>query len=210
MTVTWKSRRSQNKTFLRGASPGIPYELWDKHTIGWRKWNIATQERKVCDIEVEIAMFVVKEIVELIHCFCDITYGRSDVLVITVEAGIHLPKNEKGPYIDHLTPCPSKWLSKFSSVHLHVYIQQMEYNFYFMWHLYDANEQNLVVQCLCNFELSDNLTQCNFELSSAKPKKRSISYFVKSEYLGKNTDIHEKWQISTGGRDLTSVIENQS
>ena len=39
--LIWKSRRSQNKTFIRGASPGIPYELWDKHAIGWRRWNIA-------------------------------------------------------------------------------------------------------------------------------------------------------------------------
>ena len=58
--LRWKSRRSYNKTFIRGASPGIPYELWDKNTIGWRRWNIATQERKVCDMEVEIVTFVVK------------------------------------------------------------------------------------------------------------------------------------------------------
>ena len=48
--LRWKSRRPKNKTFIRGASPGIPYELWGKNTIGWRRWNIATQERKVCDI----------------------------------------------------------------------------------------------------------------------------------------------------------------
>ena len=29
--LTWKSRRSQNKPFIRGVSPGIPFELWDKH-----------------------------------------------------------------------------------------------------------------------------------------------------------------------------------
>ena len=29
-------------------------------TIGWRRWNIAIQERKVCDMEVEIVTFVVK------------------------------------------------------------------------------------------------------------------------------------------------------
>ena len=39
--------------FIRGASPGIPYELWDKNTIGWRRWNIATQERKVCKIALK-------------------------------------------------------------------------------------------------------------------------------------------------------------
>ena len=58
--LTWKSRRSQNKRFIRGASPSIPYELWDKHTIAWRRWNIATQERKICDREVEIVTFVIK------------------------------------------------------------------------------------------------------------------------------------------------------
>ena len=58
--LTWKSHRSQNKTFIRGASPGIPYELWDKHTIGWRRWNIATQDMKFCDMEVEIVTFVIK------------------------------------------------------------------------------------------------------------------------------------------------------
>ena len=30
--LIWKSHRYQNKTFIRGASPGISYELWDKHT----------------------------------------------------------------------------------------------------------------------------------------------------------------------------------
>ena len=54
--LTWKSRCSQNKTFIRGASIGIPYELWDKPTIGWWWWNIATQEKK----EVEIVTFLIK------------------------------------------------------------------------------------------------------------------------------------------------------
>ena len=40
--------------------PGIPYELRDKNTTGWRRVNIATQERKVCDMEVKIVTFVVK------------------------------------------------------------------------------------------------------------------------------------------------------
>ena len=30
--LIWKSHSYQNKTFIREASPGIPYELWDKHT----------------------------------------------------------------------------------------------------------------------------------------------------------------------------------
>ena len=58
--LRWKSCRPKNKTFIRGASPGISYELWDKNTIGWRRRNIATQERKVCDVEVEIVTSVVK------------------------------------------------------------------------------------------------------------------------------------------------------
>ena len=31
-----------------------------KKPIGWRRWNIATQERKVCDMEVVIVKFIVK------------------------------------------------------------------------------------------------------------------------------------------------------
>ena len=38
----------------------MPYELWDKNAIGWRRWNVAAQERKVCDMEVEIVTFAVK------------------------------------------------------------------------------------------------------------------------------------------------------
>ena len=58
--LIWKSRRPKNTTFIRGASPGIPYELWDKNAINWRGWNIATQERNVCDMGVWIVTFVVK------------------------------------------------------------------------------------------------------------------------------------------------------
>ena len=58
--LTWQLHRSRNKTFIRGASPHIPHELWDKHTICWRRLNIATKERKLCDMEVEIVTFVVK------------------------------------------------------------------------------------------------------------------------------------------------------
>ena len=32
----------------------------DKNAIGWRRWNVAAQERKVDDMEVEIITFVVK------------------------------------------------------------------------------------------------------------------------------------------------------
>ena len=43
---------------MRGASPGIPYKLRNKDAIGGRGWNIATQVRKICDVEIEIVTFV--------------------------------------------------------------------------------------------------------------------------------------------------------
>ena len=49
-----------NKTFIRRASPGVSDELWDKNAIGRRRWDVATQERKVCNMEIEIVTFVVK------------------------------------------------------------------------------------------------------------------------------------------------------
>ena len=58
--LKFKSLRPQNKTFKRGVSPCIPYEMWNEHAVGCQILNIATQERKICDIEVEIVMFVVK------------------------------------------------------------------------------------------------------------------------------------------------------
>ena len=55
----------QNNTFIRGASPGVSYKSRDKHAIGRRRWNITTQERKVCDVEIEIISFVVDGSVKL-------------------------------------------------------------------------------------------------------------------------------------------------
>ena len=55
-----KSHRPQNKTPIRGASPGVSDEVWDKNAICGRRWDVATQERKVCNMEIIIAMFVVK------------------------------------------------------------------------------------------------------------------------------------------------------
>ena len=43
--LIWNSCRPQDKTSIRGASPGIPYKLRNKDAIGGRGWNIATQER---------------------------------------------------------------------------------------------------------------------------------------------------------------------
>ena len=57
--LIWKSCRPQNKTFTRGASPGISYMLQDKDAIGGRSWYIATQERKICDMETDIVTFVI-------------------------------------------------------------------------------------------------------------------------------------------------------
>ena len=54
-----KSCPPQNKTSIRGASPGISYKLWDQNAIGGRIWYIATQEQKICDMEIEIVTFVI-------------------------------------------------------------------------------------------------------------------------------------------------------
>ena len=58
----WKvaSHRPKNKTFIIGASPGVSDKLWNKNAIGGRRWDVATQERKVCNMEIEIVTFVVK------------------------------------------------------------------------------------------------------------------------------------------------------
>ena len=57
--LIWKSHRPENKTFIRGASPDVSDELWDRNAIGGRRWYAATQERKVCNMEIEIVTFVV-------------------------------------------------------------------------------------------------------------------------------------------------------
>ena len=51
--------------FIKGESTGILYELRDKNAIGGRIWDIANQERKVCDTEYEIVTYVVKESAKL-------------------------------------------------------------------------------------------------------------------------------------------------
>ena len=58
--VIRKSRRSQNKIFIRGASPGIPDELWDKNPIGGRRWDVYTKEQRISDMEIETVTLVVK------------------------------------------------------------------------------------------------------------------------------------------------------
>ena len=80
--LTWNSRRSQNKTFIRGASPDIPYDLWDKHTISWQRW-IATQERKF--LEVEIVTFVVKVSVQLTVPSDRKEYPNEKILHLNIE-----------------------------------------------------------------------------------------------------------------------------
>ena len=69
--LIWKVHRPKSKSFIRGASPDISYELWYKDAIGGKKSNSATQERK--DVEVEIATFVVKE-------FAKLTVPRIDII----------------------------------------------------------------------------------------------------------------------------------
>ena len=61
----WKSRGPQDKTSIRGASPGISYKLRNKGAIGGRGWNIASQERKICYVEIEIVTFVINGSVKL-------------------------------------------------------------------------------------------------------------------------------------------------
>ena len=51
------------KTSIRGASPAISYKLRNKDAIGGRSWDIAIQERKICDMEIETVMFVISIIV---------------------------------------------------------------------------------------------------------------------------------------------------
>ena len=55
----------QNKTSIRWASPSISYKLRNKDVIGGWGWNIATQERKICDVEIEIVTFVIDGSVKL-------------------------------------------------------------------------------------------------------------------------------------------------
>ena len=42
----------------------MPYKLRNKDAIGGRGWSIATQERKICDVEMEIVTFVLNESVK--------------------------------------------------------------------------------------------------------------------------------------------------
>ena len=53
-----------NKTFIRGASPGIPYELWDKTSYAGGDGILLLRNGNSVT-EVEIATFVVKEIPQL-------------------------------------------------------------------------------------------------------------------------------------------------
>ena len=50
----------QNKIFIRGGNPGVSDELWDKNAIDGRILNVATQERKVCNMEIKLVTLVVK------------------------------------------------------------------------------------------------------------------------------------------------------
>ena len=57
--------RGDNKTSMRGASQGISYKLLDEDAIGGWNFNIATQERNICDLEIEIVTFIIKGSVKL-------------------------------------------------------------------------------------------------------------------------------------------------
>ena len=49
-----ESRIALRKKIIRGASPGVSYELLDKNGIGGRRCDFASHERKVGDMEFEI------------------------------------------------------------------------------------------------------------------------------------------------------------
>ena len=61
----WEAAGLQNNTFIRVASPGVSYKLRDKNAIGRRRWNISSQELKICDMKIEIFSFVVNGSVTL-------------------------------------------------------------------------------------------------------------------------------------------------
>ena len=46
-------------------SKPVSYKLRDKNALGRRRWNIANQEQKFCDAEIEIVSFVVNAKVKL-------------------------------------------------------------------------------------------------------------------------------------------------
>ena len=56
----------QNKTSIRGAGPGISYKLWNKDATGGWSLYVATQEWKICDMEIKIVTFVINESMNLI------------------------------------------------------------------------------------------------------------------------------------------------
>ena len=43
----------------------MSYKFRDKDAIGGRSWNIATQEGKICDVEIEIVIFAIYGSVKL-------------------------------------------------------------------------------------------------------------------------------------------------
>ena len=69
--MTYPCSRSlfESRVTLRIKHPyeeqAIPYKLRNKDAIGGRGWNIATQERKICDVEIEIVTFVINGSVKL-------------------------------------------------------------------------------------------------------------------------------------------------
>ena len=62
-----KSSDPHSLTFVRGAIPVIAYKLWNKSVIGLRRWNISTQKRTVCYIEIDVILYVIKGSMKLIH-----------------------------------------------------------------------------------------------------------------------------------------------
>ena len=48
--LIWKSRRPQDKTSIRGASPGIPYKLRNKDAIGGRGWKYLIDRKQFVQV----------------------------------------------------------------------------------------------------------------------------------------------------------------
>ena len=100
----WKSCRPQKKTLIQGASPGIWYRLWYEDAIGRRSWYITTQERKICNMEIEIVMFVINGSMKLTDLPIDRSKSR--------EKGRDLTQSyDKSPYTNRNVK-RAKWQQK--------------------------------------------------------------------------------------------------
>ena len=59
----WKSNFSPNR---KAYEEHVRYYLWDKKAIRVWRWDIASQERKICVMQIEIIIFVLMRNAKLI------------------------------------------------------------------------------------------------------------------------------------------------